>query len=742
MSNNSYELFIQSCIALASTLVIKSEESAEGLNKFVAERYGEVMVNGTAPEDWLYYKELAGEYHFSHERMYVVSMDTMERIEFNKENLELHRATRREYAYGTRYYKELLAAYPDQEGLILGILNPVDKAKAIAAYNWEIVGWDPTFVESNEYSLIQKIQFFIDGYRGRWINAAYNHTDELNPAWDFGRMALMIGPLIITLRNEATKTREVHTYHIRQYLQSNGFLDAYIDFLTKEQQLWLYRNIQYLKHNPGHQESFEWLIDNVLTNRTIPLAEFTMRHNLSGQPEDDYPTLKFRRSPLNLGYNIDPVNEIPLETIMSKEIPLARDNGDFYADSVVETQSLFVNSLSNVVLTKAVESSMFDLTGATLWALEDILLNEWLHLATAGVYKAVISITNPRTSERIPLSVKDAFTLMLYCHWGSIGNPLEYVEDVAALRVQRIPGQTLKGLKSITVAKYISEDELKQLLALQPILLKSDEIISTEAFYNTCVDIFDAAQIQRKMIAFCEHQFRRGLMHGAVSSMYCDVACKLSDTRELYGKWLTDRNIKIGDFTQNELGLLMVDILRVATGLSLNTTKSMKDVQRALVRLMGQLSSYSIQFLTSINDESIKVFDWPMIRIGDNFTKVRGDFDFIDVPVGLKDVSGRSSQKAFFDFGNCGVFADFEAKVREYARLEIPVKVELPTAAEGLPAVWHYRMNSAPVYIRHDSPTPESLEGATKNPNMLDFSYLSQAEWSNMRDIYNQTAGD
>lgn len=741
MSNNSYELYIQSCIALASTLVIKSEESAEGLNKYIAELYGPAMVNGVAPEDWLYYKELAGEYHFSHERMYVVSMDTMERIEFSKENLELHRATRREYSYGTRYYKELLAAYPNQEALILGILNPVDKQKAIDAYQWEIVGWDESFVESNEYSLIKELQFFIDGYRARWVNAAYNNTDELNPAWDFGRMGIVLIPAIVTLRNNATKTREVHTYHIRQYLQSNGFLDAYIDFLTKEQQLWLYRNIQYLKHNPGHQETFEWLIDNVLTTRTIPLAEFTMRHNLSGQPEEDYPTLSFRRSPLNLGYNVDPVSNIPLETIMTKEIPLARDNADFYAEAVEEVQESMVNSVSNVVLTKAVESSMFDLTGATPWALEDILLNEWLHLATTGVYKAVIAITNPRTSERIPLSVKDAFALMLYCQWGSIGQPLEYVEDVAALRVQRIPGQTLAGLKSMVNLNYVTEPELKELLATQPILLRSDEIISTEAFFNTCVDIFDAAQIQRKMIAVREHQYKRGLMHGAVTSMYCDAACKLSDTRELYGKWLVDRNIKIADFTQNELSLMALDVLRAATGLSLTTTKSMKDVQRALVRLMGQLSSYSIQFLTSINDESIKVFDWPMIRIGDSFAKVFGDFDFIDVPVRLKEVHARASQKAMFDFGNCGVFADFEASVKEYARLEIIVQPHLPDS-KVLPTVWHYRMDSAPVYISHDAPPPESLEDVTKTPNMLDFSYLSQAEWSTMRDIYNQTAGD
>lgn len=738
MSTNSFELYEQACLALASTLIIKSEESASGLNRYVLD-YTRYDASEDDPKTWLYYKELAGEYHETHEPMYVISSDTRETILFSKETLELHLATRKEYAYGTRYYKELLIRYPTQEALILGILNPVDKDKAIAAKNFQIIGWDPSFIEGHEHSLIYSLQAFIDGFKSRWINSRYNLTDELCPAWDVGRLGLMIIPAIFVLRKGKCKTNEAHSYHARQYLLSNGYLDSYLDFTTHEQMMWLYRNILHLKNNPGTQDNFEWLYENILTPRHIPLGEFTMRHNLSEQPDADYPTLMFKRSPLNLGYNIDPIDTFTLEALMSKEIPLAQDNAIEYADAVVSTREAMENSLSNVVQTKAVESSMFDTSGATPWTLEDIMLNEWLHLSTIGVYRATIVITDPRTSERIPLGVKDAFTLMLYCQFAAIGLPLEYVEPVAALRVQRIPAQTLAGLKDITVSKYISDDELKFLLATRPILTQYDQLISIDSFVGLTNAIYAGAQTQRGLISMCEHHFRRGLMHGAVCSLYADVACELADERVLYSQWLKDRNLNFGDFTQTELGNLQIDIIRQATGVSLNTEKSIRDVQKALIKLMEQLSSYSIQFLTSINQSTIKVMDWPAIRIGDTFRKVFTNVTLADTSSRIIKGHTRQKVRQLFDFGCCGVSQKILGSVKESVRIEIPVKPQLPKV--GSPVVWHVRMDSAPVYMRSTTPDPVTLDSVNQNPQLVDFSYLKPEELATMRDLYN-TTGD
>jgi len=740
MSNNYFELYEATCTELAETVVVKSTDSVAGLNQYVADWFGADKVSELEPETWLYYMTLAGEYHFTREMMYVVSMDTSEKITFTKENLQLHTRTRREYAYGTRYYNELLAQYPSQEDLILGILNPIDKAFAIKAPDRTILGgYKPSLVESNEYTLMLRLQNWLYGYKGRYTNDAFKLSDDLYPVFEHGIMYLGLLPAITNFRLAACKTNEVHSYHVKQYLASHGYLDTFIDTLDTAQALWLYRNIEYINHNPGHAETFHWLVDNILTKRTIPLAEFTMRHNLTGQPEEDYPTLAFKRSPVNLGYNIDPNDTISLSTLLLKEDPVARDNSKYQAETAPVVKTLMENSLSNVLLTKALESDMVDRTGATPWSLEDILLNEWLHLSTHGIYNVVIGITNPRTAERMPMTAQEAWATMIYCLFGSIGLPLKYVEPVAALRVQNVPLPSKATLKSIVTARLVGDDYIDKALSQQPQILPGDSIISTEAFFNICQDIYDSAQIQRGLISLQEHHVARGFTHGMVSRIYADVGCVFKGDGELYVNWLAARNIKITDFTQNELGLLYVDILKNATGINLSTTKSVKDLQAALVRLMTQLSSYSVQFLTSINSSSIKMFDWPMIRIGDTFQHSAGIAKWGNAVVNHYKTKERSKAIIPWDLGIEGPQFAYHSHSSHTAKLDIIVKPHLPAVGQAAPVTWHARMNSAPVYIKIPETDAESLESVTKNPDMFDFSYLTTDELATLKDVYNST---
>lgn len=105
MKSNYYEIYIQKVLQLAETIVIKSDITAETLNKYVTDYHGAGMVDKLDPRSWKYYLNLSGEYHPIDEAMSVVSLDTLETILFSKENLQVHRATARGYAYGTRHYR-------------------------------------------------------------------------------------------------------------------------------------------------------------------------------------------------------------------------------------------------------------------------------------------------------------------------------------------------------------------------------------------------------------------------------------------------------------------------------------------------------------------------------------------------------------------------------------------------------------------------------------------------------------
>ena len=243
---NYYQVYIQNTFDLASSIIIKSNDAVNALNNYV-NNYA--AVNGTAsvdlanPASWKYYMNLAGLYHYTDTVMEVVSLDTLNTIPFTVQNLALNTATAAGYAYGTYNYKQLVSQYPDQEMLILGILYPVNMAKAIAAAEGTILGYPSSLVETNEYNLISNLQTWINGFKARWVNQQYGISDNLYPATALGLMYLNLVPAILNLRLRACKTNQAHSFHVRMYLASHGFLDQFIDVMTTEQTLFFYRNI-------------------------------------------------------------------------------------------------------------------------------------------------------------------------------------------------------------------------------------------------------------------------------------------------------------------------------------------------------------------------------------------------------------------------------------------------------------------------------------------------------------------
>ena len=208
-NDNLYDIYVEKVKQLAATIVVKSVDTALANNNYIKAFYGASSVDDEDPTTWKYYMNLAGQYHFTDTPMRIVSMDTLETIDFTVANLQIHRATARAYQYGTRQYQELLTQYPRQEALIRGILYPIDIATAVSAPDGKILGGYPAgLVEVNEYSLIQKLQKWIDDYRMRWYNRAYTVTDNLYLVSNLMMMYMYMVPAIMTFRLEACKTSD------------------------------------------------------------------------------------------------------------------------------------------------------------------------------------------------------------------------------------------------------------------------------------------------------------------------------------------------------------------------------------------------------------------------------------------------------------------------------------------------------------------------------------------------------
>lgn len=670
MSQAQYKIYLGKVFSLAKTLVVKSSAAARAINTELVRL--QHTINENDPASWKYYLHLNGEYHYTDREMKITSLDTQSEITFNKAALGIHLATAREYASGGQYYKTLVSQFPDQEDLIRGILNPVDIATAIAAEDGQILYYDPTLVEENEENLIPKLEQWCKDFSRRWFVKAYTLVDDMYVASHLSAMYLLIPVVVTSIRAANCHTNYAHSFHIREYLNSHQYLGDEVDYLTTKQRLWLYRQIRFLERNAGKQSTFKELVQNLLTERNLPLSEWNMRHDLSKMPDEELgPRGSFYRDSLNMDQSIAGVETRNITEMLEAEIPLARNNERAIQDNATEIRKKIEYSQSDFLKTKVLESSVLDLSDAGYFSLADTMLNHWLYLSQVGRYTAVISVENPSNGGNLVLSAKEAFIVFLYVFNKSMGIELVDVPVLQANNVRKlttplrpeIEGMIDKRLRN----RHVVDAMYKAIDLIPP-------IISTEAFNRTVAKIHEGLQTHRWIWTTREHKDERGQVEAAAMHFYHDWTCNL-DAPDLYPKWLSDRGLDLINLTRLEASILSEQLISRATGADLFATYSVRDIQTAMLRLMTQLSSYSIQFLQSINPSPILFIDWQPPRIG-AIEAEGGDKFNVDMPgVYVQDIHAQGITK--LDVPELNWVEDVKISGHDVIRIESDINVTL-----------------------------------------------------------------
>lgn len=618
MSNLIYSLYDQSVMRLVRTLVIKHEASIDLMNREV--QYKSALtgmdVDYDRPETWKYYLNISGRYHYLDVPMTIVSLDTLETINFDRDVLVHHRSTLREYQYGSQYYNALVAKYPNQELLIRGILNPIDIHKAIAAEDYSILYYRAAEVESNEHNLIPNLQKWIFAFRDRWWIRDFAQTDDLYPITMFGIMFTYLPSVVMQLRFENCRTYHAHSFHVWNYLDSHGYLSNYKEYLTTKQVLWLYRNIKWVYANAGKRSTFGALMDIVLSHRGIPVGEYSLRHNLESMPDAIRPTPDLVRTPLNLKDLV--TNDIFVRTvdyIAEKQLPLARDNALVFDEDLRDAKNRLARTLIMDSPTKVYESDMADRSEQLPFLLSDVLVNHWVFLSATNRYNAIINVGNPYTGEIMTMTAKDALITWLYAMNRAEGHVLGYVPDIVAANVRRIPLPTFTQLRGLAERKYVSDSMIMDVLNDQAIV---GTAISTEGFYEMCYDVHQTMLRHRTMYTSQDHKETRGQYEAVIAHCYQDIRLKLTSVPNLsYEQYFNEKGWIITELGRSDLELLAVDIFNTALGLDVKNTKSLREIQSAMLRLMQQLGTYSTQYIATINSVPAMVLDPMQIRIGD-----------------------------------------------------------------------------------------------------------------------------
>lgn len=658
IQNGYLTRYLEETLRLCRTMVIKSSDAAKLMNEEVKRRQGQDAVITDWPQTWKYYLNLSGQYHSVDTMMRVVSIDTLETIDFTRANLEIHTATAAAYRFGTRNYYDLVRQYPTQEGLINGILYPCELQKAIDAEDGAILTYEPGLIERNEVSLIPRLERYIRDTMHRWYNSAFLMSNRYYTGVFYTIQIANLVSKVLNLRTAACRTMEVHSFHVRMYLASHGQLDRYLPYLTLRQSLWLYRNIRYIHRNAGKVHQFLRLVDRLLTERGIPLGEYSVRHQDSFG-SDYLPEQVARIRLINGDLNSSSVDYHGVGTLYEKELSMAEGNQDYLGAFQARDEGRFQTSSASVMQTKVLHSNMVDYSNAVPEPFETVALREWFSLARKGLYDVVVSFKDPKTSEPYTLFAKDAFLYMQYILMSAEG--LTFVEIPMYLNMQ----QRKQHKPSVDDLMALVGDDYRHLrpvaeeiLARQPNITP---VYSVSAFYEHAQTITDEAYWHWFLISSMHDPYERALVENMVKALYEDVLIDHDPDTPYMGTWLTRRNLPTFSLDYQEAQILAVAIYEAATGLVIDNARMLKNIQKAMIDLMTELSSYSIQLTREINDEDIIPINWPALRFGNQKVLIEGT-SYVDATAVLIESSSYGEQSE-----NVGLVSDVYSVTKECA---------------------------------------------------------------------------
>ena len=265
---------------------------------------------------------------------------------------------------------------------------------------------------------------------------------------------------------------------------------------------------------------------------------------------------------------------------------------------------------------------------------------------------------------------------MWYCWMTSSGINLvnEVIPPMFANRVQRIPTPSIADLMSVVDPKLVDVSIAKTALSMQP---RITPILSTEAFYQTCVQITAAANMQLNLIALMEHKDKRGYVQGMVERIYSDNVVYTADVGQTYQSWFSERNLNLSTFSNDQLNLMYLDLVKQATGLNLVNSQSLASLQAAMVSMFERLSSYSIQFTSKINTSPIRNLNGPAIRVGDILGHGSTEVWLPDSTVNPRNRRAHGSDVIEFDLNHPAPREDYYFHVNILESVEIAARPQM-----------------------------------------------------------------
>lgn len=445
MLSSDLTIYAQEILNFLKTVTIKYSLLNTPINSSVIQKG--YSVNLDEPATWKYNLNAIGEYHESDTQMQVISLDTREVIVFNKQNLAVHPRTASAYAPGSDYFDTLCANYPDQTDLIKSILFPYpDMEDWLELSDITLAQYGSGYLETwEEPELISRLKKFLSVVAERWHFSFLEVEPYFVPTF-YGQLYTQMAAFLLVSRDSLIRTPYVHSWHIWQYLTSNG-LDDYSDVLTRKKSMFLYQNWDYLKQNMGKQSNLKILVENLLSDLNLGIfGRKVIQQSHTGQ--DVYQLTPQLGATIVSEDNIrdnaitdESIGDMQTRLYEANFIPALTDN-----ITTTVTRTLGDTTL-NEWFTKYLELRPTTADSRYRDILDRFILDNLVQSCVSGYYSATDTITDPLSGSKETMTVADRLLLFTYCSAKSVGVtpvtlPTEYISSYSLREKPLDPGTT------------------------------------------------------------------------------------------------------------------------------------------------------------------------------------------------------------------------------------------------------------------------------------------------------------
>lgn len=643
MATNDFDLYVDDCIALAKSLVVKSQQTIAANN-----RYLEAAGHGLSsnPLNWRYYKNLKGEYYlpegYTPEMMGVsspIGYDTVmwvkdldaDRVDgaypdviYSKANLATRPISKSEYGKRTHLYKALVDAYPLQEALIERIINPLPDATVellVDQPDGTIAFWDTDLVEPQETPLIGEIQKRLNLMLTRWDNNAYAVTDKYFTAAKLGIIRHALVSFVINIRDRLSDTPYAHSFHIWSYLGNYYGLDKFKGSLDIKQALWLKRNIARIVAIGGTDGILDWLEEEFTRPYGLKLSKLDLRKDSSNLLSDHRvePTVAKRDY---LSSEVEEVNG-QLATVEDTLLRLERAgliNGENLAADAKSVAVRINQFMDSSAPTGVIECTPMDNHDNLFVERTQQKIKLWTWLAMNDKFLFTFPLSIPGKGD-IVVSAKEALAIFIWCAGIESEAPFTTIPTLKIKDVPQWPRDEAGEKLSNEAVEALLRDTIEDYnvtQALLDVLLR--DMSSVELPDSPIVDLAAYSEYIERAIAFMEYHelvivssnsaTLRSQLTSTLPLFYTDQESEDWLTVDTFSEFFTEIQMDLSDLTRPEAIQVVRNITQAIFG-NLSVVDGLPSPYYEMMHILRLLSSYALTFIAGGDGGVTKRMDPP-----------------------------------------------------------------------------------------------------------------------------------